>query len=131
MRVVQATQIAIEAEALRLRLQARRMAVQAMLGVVASTFLLGALVLAHIATWYWLRLRFELRVDATAAWLAGGDLVIAGVVALLALRLRPGLVETEALLVRRQACRALAGTMVWPTMALRVLRLVRGRRRDR
>jgi hypothetical protein len=66
--------------------------------------------------------------DATAVWMAAGDVVIVGVFALLALRLGPGRVETEALLVRQQACRVLSGTVVWPMLALRLLRLVRRHR---
>jgi hypothetical protein len=127
-RAVRATRIAVEAEALRFRLQARRMAIRTLLGVAASTFLLGALVLAHVAVWYWLRDRVALMADATAVWMAAGDLVIVGVFALLALRLGPGRVETEALLVRQQACRVLSGTVVWPMLALRLLRLVRRHR---
>jgi hypothetical protein len=53
--------------------------------------------------------------------------VIACAVALLAMQQGPGRVETEALLVRQQACRALSGTAVWPTLIVRLLRLARRR----
>ena len=103
------------------------MAVRAVLGAVALMFLLGALVLAHVAAWYWLRMRFEWMVDTTAALLAAGDLVAAGVVAMAALRLGPGPVETEARLLRQQAWRNLAETVAWPMIVLRLLRLLRRR----
>jgi len=126
-RALRATRIAVEAETLRLRLQARRMAVRAILGAVALTFLVSALALAHVATWYWLRLRCGWMVDTTAVLLAAGDLVIAGAVALVALRLGPGYAETEARRVRQRAWRALAETVEWPMVVLRLLRLLRKR----
>ncbi len=125
MRAVRATRIAVEAETLRLRLQARRTAVRAILGAVALTFLVSALALAHVAAWYWLRLRCGWMADTTAVLLAAGDLVIAGVVALGAARLGPGHAETQARLVRQQAWGALAETLEWPMVVLRLLRLLR------
>jgi hypothetical protein len=126
-RALSATRIAVEAETLRLRLQARRMVVRAILGTVALTFLLSALALAHVATWYWLRFRFGWMLDTTAVLLAVGDLVIAAALALVALRLGPGQVETEARRVRQQAWRALVETAVWPVVVLRLWRLWRQR----
>jgi hypothetical protein len=127
-RALSATRIAIEAEGLRLRLQARRIAVRATLGIVVAMFLVSALAFAHVATWYWVRLRFQWELDSTAALLAGGDIVIAGCFAILASRLTPSYAEAEALVVRQQAWRAVAGSMAWPMVALRLLRLVRRRR---
>jgi hypothetical protein len=124
-RALRATRIAVEAEALRLRLQARRMVTRAVLGAVAVTFLFGALAFAHVAGWYWLRLRCGWMMDSTAALLAAGDLVLAGTVALVALRIGPGRAEIEARLVRQQACRALAESAVWPVVVLRLLGLLR------
>jgi hypothetical protein len=124
-RVVRATQIAVEAETLRLRLLGRRMALRAVLGTVAMMFLAGALVMVHIAVWHWLRVRFEWMVDSTAALLTVADLVAAIALAITSLRLRPGPAEIEARLIRRQACRSLARTAAWPMIVLRVFRLVR------
>ena len=101
------------------------MAVRAILGAVALTFLVSALALAHVATWYWLRLRCGWMVDTTAVLLAAGDLVLAGAVALVALRVGPGRAEIEARLVRQQACRALTESAVWPVVVLRLLGLLR------
>lgn len=125
MRVVRATRIAAEAETLRLRLLGRRMAVRVALGTVAMAFLLGAVVMVHIAAWYWLRVRFGWMVDSTAALLAIGDLLAAGLLAIVAARLKPGPAEIEARLIRRQACRSLVQTASWPMILLRLVRLLR------
>jgi len=105
------------------------MVARAMLGGLALTFLLGALAFAHVAGWYWLRLRCGWMVDSTAVLLAAGDLVLAGAVALVALRVGPGRAEIEARLVRQQACRALTESAVWPMVVLRLLGLLRLLRR--
>ncbi len=125
MHALRATQIAVEAETLRLRLRARRAVVQAVLGVVALAFLLGALALVHVALWYWLRLDFGWTRQATAGLLAAADLVVAGCLAIAAVRVGPGRVEAEALLLRQQAWGTLAETAVWAILALRVLGILR------
>ncbi len=125
MRALRATRIAVEAETLRLRLQARRMVARAILGAAALMFLVSALAFAHVAAWYWLRLRCGWMVDGTAALLAVGDVVLAGAVALVAFRVGPGRAEIEARLVRQQACRALTESAVWPVVVLRLLGLLR------
>ena len=83
---------------LRLRLQARRLAVRVVLVAVALGFLVCALVLAHVAAWFWLRVNCGWMVQSTAALLAVGDLVVAGVLAWVALQCisGPGPVEIEA-----------------------------------
>jgi hypothetical protein len=126
-RALRASRIVVDAEALRLRLQARRFAVRAILAAVALVFLAFALVLAHVAAWFWLRVNCGWMVQSTAALLAVGDLVVAGVVGAVALRLGPGPAEIEARLLRRQAWQALVATAAWPMIAVRVLRLLRQR----
>jgi hypothetical protein len=125
--MLQATSIAIDAEALRLRLLARRTLVRVVLGVVALTLLLSALAMAHVALWYWLRTRFEWPMDGTAAMLTAGDVVLAGVLAWVASRLGPGSVETEARLVRRRALQSLTATAIWSAILMRLLELIRRR----
>ncbi len=131
MPIVRATQIAVEAETLRLQLLGRRVATRAALGVVAITFLAGALIMLHITAWYWLRVRFEWLQDTTAVVLAAVDLVIGGIVAMAASRLKPSAAEVEARLIRQQATRSLARTAAWPMILLRVLPFARMMRRDR
>ena len=103
------------------------MAVRAMLGVVALTFLLGALALAHVAIWYWLRVRVGWMADTTACLLAAGDLLAAGVLALAAARLGPGQAEIQARLVRQRAWHALTEMVEWPMIVLRLLHLLHKR----
>lgn len=131
MRALRATRIAIEAETLRLQLLGRRMATRVVLGAVALTFLVSALGLAHVAAWYCLRQRYGWLADSTALLLAGVDVVIAGLCALIALGRKPGRAEAEAALVRHQAWVALVEGMVFPALALRMLRLLRPRPRGR
>ena len=125
MRALRASRIVVDAEALRLRLQVRRLAVQAVLGAVALVFLGCALVLAHVAGWYWLRLDVGWTVQGSAAVLTVGDLAIAGLLAVVMLRMGPGAVETEARLMRQQAWQALVATVAWPMVLLRVVGLMR------
>ena len=125
MRALRASQIVVDAEALRLRLQARRLAVRAAVTSVALVFLACALVLAHLAVWYALRLDAGWTPQATATALAAGDLVIAGILLAVAAQMGPGTAEIEARLVRRQAWQALTATVTWPVLALRVVRLLR------
>jgi hypothetical protein len=126
-RALRASRIVVDAEALRLRLQARRLAVRVILVAVALVFLAFALVLAHVAAWFWLRESCGWMAQSTAAVLAVGDLVVGGVVGVVALRLGPGPAEIEARLLRRQAWQALVATVAWPMIAVRVLRLLRQR----
>jgi len=126
-RALRASRIVVDAEALRLRLQARRLVIRLLLAAVALMLLACALVLAHVAAWFWLRVNCGWMVQSTAALLAVGDLVIAGVVGVVALRLGPGPAEIEARLLRRQAWQALVASAAWPMIVLRVLRLLRRR----
>ena len=104
------------------------MAVRAMLGAVATIFLVGALVMVHITAWFWLRVHYDWMQDSTAALLTAVDLVAAGVLAITAGSLKPGPAEIEARLIRQQASRSLARTAAWPMILLRVLPLVRRNR---
>jgi hypothetical protein len=124
-RALRASRIVVDAEALRLRLHARRLALQVFLAAVASVFLATALGLTHLAAWFWLRESCGWMVQSTAALLAAVDLVIGGVLGAVALCLGPGTAETEARLVRQQAWRALVETISWPVIVLRLLRLLR------
>jgi hypothetical protein len=101
MRTLRLAQAAAEAEGLRLRHRAQRAARRAVLLAVALAFLAAAVLLAHLAAWLFLSPVYG--PPATALGLALCDLGIAAVLALLALRSRPGTTEREAALIRDQA----------------------------
>ena len=126
--------IAAEAEGVRLRGFASRIVVRAVLLTVALLFLLGALVFAHIAVWYWLRISEDLSFPGVAGILGGGDLVVALVLLVAGTRSRPSRVELEALEVRRKAIVAIGGTFSLIQLVMPVLRMAidlgRRRRRD-
>ena len=88
------------------------------------------LVFCHIALWYWLRHHCE--PTAGALILAGGDVVLAAILALLAARSTPGRIELEALAVRHRAVEGVTGTLAFSAIAMQLLRLaIRSVRRAR
>ena len=95
MRALRLARIAAEAEGLRLRHSAQRTVVRAILGLIALGLLFGALVFCQIAAWYWLRVSWDR--PAAALILAGAELVLAAILALLAARSSPGRIEIEAI----------------------------------
>jgi hypothetical protein len=121
MRSLRLARIAAEAEGLRLRYGLKRAVVRAVLGLLALAFLLGALVLCHVAVWLWLRQAWE-ALPATLI-LAGGDVVLAVILALFAARSSPGRVEAEALAVRQRALEAATSGVALSTLAVPLLRL--------
>jgi hypothetical protein len=132
MRALRLARIAAEAEGVRLRERMRRTAARAAFALVAMAFLAGAVVFAHIAAWFWLRLSWDAQYAALIV--AGFDLVLAILLALLAARSSPGRVELEALAVRRHAIDSAASTLAFSALAMQVLRLLTGllsRRRSR
>jgi hypothetical protein len=132
MRTFRLARVAAEAEGLRLRERMRRSATRAAFASVALGFLAGAVVFAHIAAWFWLRLAWE--AQHAALIVAGADLVLAIFLALLAARSSPGRVELEALAVRRQAIDSAASTLAFSALATQLVRLfvnLLSRRRSR
>ncbi len=123
MRTLRLARVAAEAEGLRLRSMARRIAVRALLGLLALVFLAGTLVFVHVALWYWLRLSYEWQQVSVAALLGGADLVLAALLAMLAMRSSPSRTEVEALEIRRRAWRGVASTMALSTLMMPLLRL--------
>lgn len=132
-RVLRLARIAAEAEGLRLRRQARRAAIRGVLGLIALVWLLGAVVFAHVAVWNWLETSVGWTPLGTAWALAGGDTVVALVLCLMAARLGPGKVETEALAVRSRAVDAATNSLAVSALLLQAVRgvtdLLRSRRR--
>lgn len=118
--------IALEAEALRLNHKAKRIVARAVFGCVALALLLGALVFGHIAAWYWLR---EVLPERYVALIfLGTDLLLAALLALRAMRSTPGLVEREALALRRSALEDATASLTVSALLLRLLeQLLRSR----
>jgi hypothetical protein len=132
MRTLRLARIAAEAEGLRLRQRVQRTAIRIAFAIVATGFLAGAVVFAHISAWLWLRLYWESL--HTALILTGVDLVLAALLALLAARSSPSRIEREALAVRRQAISRATSALAFSTLAAQLLRLltsVVSRRRPR
>jgi len=100
MRAFRLAAAALEAERVLLGLQARRMAGRAVLGAIAAVLLCAAFTMAHVLVWFALDGWSSL---ARAAWLTSGDLVLALILLMLALRERPSVQEIEARLLRDTA----------------------------
>lgn len=113
--------IAAEAEGLRLRHSAQRTVVRAILGLIALGLLFGALVFCQIAAWYWLRVSWDR--PAVALILAGAELVLAAILALLAARSSPGRIEIEALAVRRRALESATSSLAFSALLTQLLPL--------
>jgi hypothetical protein len=123
MRSLRLARIAAEAEGLRLRRQAQRTVVRAVMGLVALIFLGWALAFAHLAAWYWLRESVGWAQPGTALALTGADLVIVAFFALLMARSSPGRIEMEALQVRRRALESAASGVALATLVVPTLRM--------
>jgi hypothetical protein len=100
-RTVRLLQTAACAEGLRLRHAVRRVLIRMILLVVAVGFLLLGVCFAHLVAWLTLQPRYG--GASVAVGLMLGDLVIACGLALFAVSLRPGRIETEAHAVSAQA----------------------------
>ncbi|MEA2774681.1 MAG: hypothetical protein QOF90_87 [Acetobacteraceae bacterium] len=131
MRPFRLARIAAEAELVRLRGMMTRIMTRAIFGVVALFFLLGAMVFAHVAAWYEIRIGLDQSYLATAGILGGADLLLAIILLLLASRSSPSKVEVEALNVRRRAIEGIGSALTLTQLALPLVRLASnfGRRR--
>lgn len=123
MKTLRLARIAAEAEGLRLRRQASRMAVRLVLAGVAAAFGAAAVALGHVAVWFALRSGAGMVPWAAALVLGGIDLVIALAFLLIAALSGPGRVEIEALQVRQRALQQAAGTLAVGTMLLPAFRI--------
>lgn len=131
MRPVRLARIAAEAEVVRLRGMATRLALRIVFLVVALLFIIGVVVFAHIAAWYWIRLGLDMSFYAAAGILGGFDLLIALILLVLASRSAPSRVEREALEVRKRAVEGIGSVMTLSQLALPALRMANGMRRRR
>lgn len=131
MRPFRLARIAAEAEGVRLRGMAARIATRAILAVIALFFVLGAVVFAHVSAWYELRVGLDQSYLATAGILGGADLLLAVILGFLATRSTPSRVEIEALDVRRKAIEGIASAMSLTQMVIPLLRILANLRRRR
>jgi hypothetical protein len=132
MRPYRLARIAAEAEGVRLRGLVSRIVTRAIMGVVALLFVLGAIVFAHLAAWYWVRTGLEQTFLGAAGILGGGDLLIAVILGFLASRSTPSRVEREALEVRRKAIEGIGSALSLTQLVMPILRFaVDMRRRKR
>jgi hypothetical protein len=131
MRPIRLARIAAEAESVRLRSMASRTAVRIVFALVALLFIIGAVVFAHIAAWYWIRLDWDMSYFAAAGILGGLDLLVAIVLLALASRSGPSRVEREALEVRRRAIEGIASVLTLSQLVVPVLRILTEMRRRR
>src|ERR1700722_3262904 len=121
MRPLRLARIAAEAEGVRLRHSAQRTVVRVVFAMIALIFLAGTLVFLHIAAWFWLRQSWEHQYAALI--LAGADLVLALLLAVVAMRSSPDRVELEALAVRQRALEGATASVAWSALAVQVLRV--------
>jgi len=122
MRTLRLARIAAEAEGIRLRHRVQRTAVRGVFALIALGFLVAAGVFFHIAGWFWLRERWE--PPASAMIIGGVDIVLAGLLTLLAARSSASRTELEALAVRQRAVESIASTLAISTLAAQLLRLM-------
>jgi hypothetical protein len=121
LRPVRLARIAADAEGVRLRGFATRVATRAAFAAVALVFLLAVLAFVHVAAWYVLFSIAGLSFLASTAIVGGVDLVIAVILGLMARSSTPTEVEVEALEVRRRAVHGLPSTMSVSQLMLPVL----------
>jgi lysylphosphatidylglycerol synthetase-like protein (DUF2156 family) len=131
MRPFRLARIAAEAEGVRLRGMATRIATRVGLAFVALFFIAGAVVFAHVAAWYEIRVGLEQSHLVTAGILGAIDLLIAVALGFLASRSSPSRTEVEALEVRRKAIEGIGSAMSLTQLALPTVRLISGLRRRR
>ena len=126
-RTVRLAHAAVCAEGLRLRHAAQRMVLRAVLVMIALGFLALGVGFAHLAVWLALQPRYG--AGPVALGLTLSDLAIAGGLMLLAARLRPGRVESEARAVSAQAWRGMRQSMDLWALMLTLARIFAARRR--
>lgn len=131
MRPFRLARIAAEAEGVRLRGMATRIVTRIIFAVIALFFALGAVVFAHVAAWYGIRIGLDQSYLAASEILGGVDLVLAILLGFLASRSSPSRVEVEALDVRRKAIEGIGSALSLTQIVLPLLRLLSGMRRRR
>jgi hypothetical protein len=130
-RSLRLAQIAVQAEALRLRRLGRRTAVRVGLVLVAAPFMLACFGFFETALWEWLSR--QLLPAYAALIIAGVNLAFGGLLLLIAALSRDSRVEIEALRVRQRALEDATRQFTIAAMVTPVVRLMLDqlrRRRD-
>lgn len=104
-----------------MRHTAQRTVVRVVVGVAALGFLLGAIIFCHVAAWSRLSMSWDEPVAALI--IAGVDLVVAVVLAIVAIRSSAGRVEVEALALRRRALDHATTSLTFPALVAPLLPL--------
>lgn len=120
MRLVSLLRLAAQAESLRWRRKGRALGIQAGLGAGAALFGLMLLLMLHLALFAFLARRNE--PELAALYIAGGDLVLLGLLGWLAAREGHDPVQAEAVRVRDDALRQVGDTTARGVMLLPLLR---------
>jgi hypothetical protein len=127
MKALNLAKVAGRAELLRLKGLAARQVRRVAYGAGALLFMIGALLLGHVAAWQVL-VRYVGTVWATVI-LLGIDLLIAILLGMLAARSQPSTLEVEAETIRRRALIEARTTIVIGTLIPVVWRLIAAYRR--
>jgi len=122
MRSTNLIRIAAQAEAIRIRKFAKRQIIRAVFAVIALIFVAAALGSAHAAGYF--GLRYVVAPAFAALIIFGVDVVLCVVCLVLAIGNRPGAVEREALMVRRQALMHFGESVALWTVLTPVIRFV-------
>jgi hypothetical protein len=125
MRTIRLGRIVAEAEVLRLRRMAIRLAIDIVLLLIAVVFLLAALALGHVALYLWLAPRQGALYSVL--YILAGDVVLAVLFVGAVLINGPGRVERQALEVRQTARAQLAQSLTLPALLASVTRAIGAR----
>jgi hypothetical protein len=122
MRSLRLAQIAVQAEALRLRRLARRTATRLVFALVALPFLLATFGFFEAAFWNYVSRHFLPELAALIT--AGGNLLIGGILIVVAALSRDSQVELEALKVRQRALEDISRQVTVTALVAPVARLL-------
>jgi hypothetical protein len=131
MRSFRLARIAAEAEGVRLRGLVSRIVTRLILALLALIFVLGAVVFCHMAGWYGLRIGLNQSFLGATGILGGGDLVVAVILGIFAMRSTASRVELEALEVRRKAIEGIGSSLSLMQLFIPALRIMANLRRRR
>lgn len=124
MRLFRLLQVALQAELLRWRSTATRIAMRVAFASIALLFLVAFVAFVHLVVWIWLRATLGFGAYAAAGIMAGGDLLVAILFGMMAMRSTPNRVELEAMEVRRRAMFSFASAFRIGQVVIPLLRIL-------